>query len=288
MVFDKQQYELLDFGEGRKLERFANEVVDRPCAAAASGRRAQPHLWSRASCCFERSESGGKWHADAPPTTAWQVRHERAVFELATSPFGHLGIFPEQAANWDWIATRIHAAQRPLNVINLFGYTGGSTLAAAAAGASVTHVDAARNTVTRARRNATLSGLGEYPIRWLVEDAIRFCRREVRRGRKYDGLILDPPTYGHGPKNERWEIDRHLEPLLALCRQLFSDEGRFALLTSHTERLGERLLGELIAPWCGPTSGGSLETGEMFLAASDGRRLTSGRFARWKAEETLD
>ena len=284
MAFDKQQYELLDFGDGRKLERFAAEVVDRPCAAAAGCRRASPQLWSRASRRFQRSDGRGRWQGDAPTNDGWRVQHERAVFELAMSPFGHLGIFPEQAGNWDWITARIAAAQHPLKVINLFGYTGGSTLAAAAAGAEVTHVDAARNTVARARRNASLSGLDEQPIRWLVEDATRFCLREVKRGRQYDGLILDPPSYGHGPKNERWEIHKHLEPLLQLCQQLLSAHSRFVLLNSHTERLGEEVLGQLLAPLCGH-GGGSFETGEMFLDAADGRRLASGRFARWMAEE---
>lgn len=211
----------------------------------------------------------------------WQIAHGPLQFELRPTPFGHLGVFPEQAANWDWIGARIRRAKGPLRVLNLFAYTGGSTLAAAAAGAEVVHVDAAKNVVAWARRNAELSNLADAPIRWITEDARKFVRREINRGERYDAVILDPPSYGHGPGGEVWKIERHLPELLADCGKLTEGRREFLLLTCHSPSFG---LAEAQACFADSIFGHCQNSGRaepLFLSTADGRRLPSGIAVRW-------
>jgi 23S rRNA (cytosine1962-C5)-methyltransferase len=202
--------------------------------------------------------------------------------ELRLTPFGHLGVFPEQAENWDWIREQVGGTD--VNVLNLFAYTGGSTLAAAAAGARVTHVDSARNVVQWARRNAERSGLEAAPIRWIAEDACRFVQRELHRGRRYNAVILDPPSYGHGVRGEAWHIDRHLLPLLTDCSQLICGQATFGIITCHTPHWGVNELRATIlrAGLCSKPSDVYTET--LWLCSTDGRRMSSGVVARWSAE----
>jgi 23S rRNA (cytosine1962-C5)-methyltransferase len=234
----RANYELLDFGDGRKLERFGDVVVDRPCPAAEGERKSRRELWNEAAARFDGNRAGeGEWRAKVKgwAPEGWCYAHEGVVkFRLGLDalPSGQVGVFPEQRQNWEWIARQVgRAAGGKLRILNLFAYTGASTLAAAAAGAEVAHVDAARSVVERARENAVLSGFEERPIRWIVEDALKFCRREVKRGNKYDGVILDPPTYGHGPKGEAWKIGEHLLPLLEMCGELTAESRAFVLVT---------------------------------------------------------
>ena len=207
--------------------------------------------------------------------------HNELKFALRCTPFGHVGLFPEQAANWDWIADCVRCAGRPLEVLNLFAYTGGATLAAAAAGASVVHVDAARNIIAWARRNAELSGLEKSPIRWIVDDALTFVRREVRRGRRYDAVILDPPTYGHGPRGQSWKIDSDLRELLAECRKLFV-EPEFALFTCHTPAIDRHAAAGLLANLLPAPDAGHIESPDLTLTASTGPQFSAGVAARWR------
>ena len=201
---------------------------------------------------------------------------------LSPLPSGQVGVFPEQLANWNWIAKSVAKPQAAmLRVLNLFAYTGGSTLAAACAGAEVTHVDAAKSMVARARENAEASGLADAPIRWIVEDALKFCQREVKRGNQYDAVILDPPTYGHGPKGEAWSIKRDLLPLLNLCKQLTSGRLKFALCTCHTPGLGGAELSAYMSDGLFGHCGQPPQTGTLYLTTNDGRKLPSGTFARW-------
>jgi 23S rRNA (cytosine1962-C5)-methyltransferase len=194
-------------------------------------------------------------------------------------------VFPEQRENWSWLARLVSKLQSvgivPLRVLNLFAYTGGSTLAAAAAGANVVHVDAARNMVERARENAAFSNLVDRPIRWITEDAMKFCQRELKRGNRYEAVILDPPTYGHGPKREPWKIDQHLLPLLKLCGELTAERRAFVLLTCHSPGIGPAELAAYLAEGIFGHCGQQPTSGELFLETSDGRRLPSGVFARW-------
>jgi 23S rRNA (cytosine1962-C5)-methyltransferase len=253
-MWDRAQYELLDFGRGRKLERFAGVLLDRPSPAADGIRPAHPELWG--------------------------ARQEEVVLELKLTEFGHVGLFPEQVENWEWIRRQVGSAEGTLKVLNLFAYTGASTLAAAAAGAEVVHVDASRGSVAWARRNAAFSGLGQRPIRWIVEDARKFVLRELKRGNRYDGLILDPPSYGHGPRGEAWKLEGDLPPLLANCRELLGEVGRFVLLTCHSPGIGPEELTAML----GPSAGGVIQAFPLALETSAGRKLPSGVAARWTTQ----
>jgi 23S rRNA (cytosine1962-C5)-methyltransferase len=290
-MFDANEYELLDFGAGRKLERFGSLILDRPSAAAVGFSQAQPQLWSGAGARFELDEKRssktiserGHWIESSSPPVNWNIHYGGLQFELKRTPFGHVGVFPEQAANWDWIAEQLRNApdHETCRVLNLFAYTGGSTLAAAAAGAKVTHVDAARNIVTWARHNANLSGLSTDPIRWIVDDALKFARREVKRGQRYDAVILDPPNYGHGSGGERWKLDEHLADLLATCHELTIDSPRrIVLLTCHATNYGPQRLAELLTKAGFAHTSTAVDAGDLFLTTADGRRLHSGTFAR--------
>jgi 23S rRNA (cytosine1962-C5)-methyltransferase len=295
-------YELLDFGNGRKLERFGNIVLDRPSPAAEGVAMSRPEAWRETTARYDRTHvDQGIWTPKNANLQRWSVsfvlepqtrlepaqrRHASTItLQLQLSPFGHVGVFPEQHGNWCWIARQAAKWQsvrgRALRVLNLFAYTGGSTLAAAAAGAEVVHIDAARNIVERARRNAEFSNLANHPIRWIVEDASKFCQRELKRGKRYDAVILDPPTYGHGPKAEPWKIADHLLPLLKLCAELTSENRAFVLMTSHTPGMGKAEVAAYVAQGIFGHCDEPPATGELFLETVDGRRLPSGIFARW-------
>ena len=285
-MFDSAQYQLLDFGDGRRLERFGPVVLDRPCPAAESIRPAAPQLWPSAHARFQRPENEpGQWTLRGDPLRHWTIAHGRMTLELKRTDFGHVGLFPEQAANWDWIADQVRrgpsAAASPMKILNLFAYTGGSTLAAAAAGAQVTHVDAAQNIVAWARRNAELSALGDAPVRWIAEDAVKFVQREVRRGNRYDAVILDPPSYGHGRHGEAWRLAEDLPRLLALCAELTAGRLRFVLLTCHTPGFSCTRLGEMLATAFGSAH---VDAAPLVLMASSGQALPSGVVARWADE----
>ena len=297
-------YELLDFGDGRKLERFGGVILDRPSPAAEGAAKARPDAWRVATARYDRTHGEqGEWTPKKAALQRWNVsfalepqtgldpterRHGTIIsLQLQGSPFGHVGVFPEQQDNWRWIArqvaTRKAIGQRPVRVLNLFAYTGASTLAASAGGADVVHIDAARNIVERARRNAELSQLSDRPIRWIAEDATKFCQRELKRGNRYDAVILDPPTYGHGPKGESWKFAEHVLPLLRMCAELTSESRAFVLMTTHTPGIGQAELAAYVAQGFFGSCSQPPETGELLLANSDGRRLPSGVFARWPA-----
>ena len=196
-MFDTANYELIDFGDGRKLEKFGSIIVDRPSPAATATRGASAAEWKKSSGTFYKEETAeGKWRWKVPPDEQWSIRHGASQFRLKPTPFGHVGLFVEQVSNWEWIGRQAKRFGPSINILNLFAYTGGSTLAAAAQGANVYHVDSSRSVVRWARDNADSSGMAEAPVHWIVEDARKFVRREVKRGRHYTGIILDPPSYG--------------------------------------------------------------------------------------------
>ncbi|TWT39095.1 class I SAM-dependent methyltransferase [Blastopirellula retiformator] len=279
-MFTPDQYQLLDFGEGRKLERFGQFLLDRLSPAAETARCSHRPQWREAACRYQRTDGDrGVWHpANVLPAT-WTISHGACTFELKPTDFGHLGIFPEQAENWDWLATQI-AARPAAKVLNLFAYTGGSTLASAAAGAEVAHVDAAKNVVQWARRNAELSGLSEAPVRWLAEDARKFVRREVKRGSQYDLIVLDPPSYGHGVKGQVWRVDQHLPDLLSDLRTLSTDDAAI-LLTCHSPGLGPVELRQMLERHYFGRRMPQIEARPLSILAADDRRLPSGILARW-------
>ena len=292
MSVEWPEYELIDFGEGRKLERFGTWVFDRPAPAVAGLKKKRPDEWAKRRSRYNGNRvGGGRWEPEIADDRfdldrlPWCKVPIEAGFVLFTvpRPGGQLGIFPEQFANWQWIADRVKRCETPPRVLNLFAYTGGSTLAAAAAGAEVTHVDAAKPSIERASFNASNSGLENAPIRWIVEDAMKFCRREVKRGHRYDAVILDPPTYGHGPKGEEWIIKRDLLPLLELCGGLTERRPKFVLLTCHSPGIGPAELSAYLSEGIFGACGQPPKTGELYLETADGRRLPSGVYARWPA-----
>ena len=294
-MFTPDQYELLDFGEGRRLERFGSLRLDRPCAAAEGIAKADAQAWQRADARFRRDEGKeGQWLSSRELPKRWTISHGPVVLELKRTEFGHLGVFAEQAENWDWIDGQIRSVRRahqllasdgppPLRILNLFAYTGGGTLKATAAGAEVVHVDSARNTVAWARRNAELSGLADAPVRWIAEDAVKFARRELKRGNRYDAVILDPPSYGHGPRGEVWRISKHLPRLLATCGQLTAGRRRFIVLTCHTPKFDSARLKRMVADELGDSDDGSVAAAELTIRAATGRRLPSGIAVRWQS-----
>ncbi len=274
-------YELLDSGNGAKLERFGEIVLARPCAQAV-WQPQRPARWKSADATFDR-EDGNRWHGRNRLPQEWVIDVDGTRFRLSGTDFGHLGIFPEQRAQWTWIRETVAAAGRPVRVLNLFAYSGGSTLAAARGGAEVCHLDASKGMVQWARANAALNGLESHPIRWIVDDAHKFLNREIRRGRRYDGIILDPPTYGRGGNGETYKIERDLTETLRLCRALLSDSPLFLLLSAHTPGHTPIVLGNVLTQALRGL-GGAVTSGEMVLAgAPDVFPLPSGAYARWQA-----
>ncbi len=285
-MFASDQYQLLDFSEGRKLDRIGSYVLDRPAPAALHAVRRNPELWSQADARYERDGEGGQWSLARDFDANWSARHGSIVLELKLTDSGQVGLFPEQADNWDWIARQVRAADGPIKVLNLFAYTGGSTLAAAAAGAEVTHVDAAAAAVAWARRNAQASHLEHAPIRWITDDALKFARRELKRGQRYDAVVLDPPSYGHGPKAETWKLDQHLGELLSTCVELTGGRAQFMLLTCHSGELahGLPLLKYFIAQQSNLREQGRFSGSDMHLVSMAGGRLHCGAAVRWSRE----
>ena len=278
-------YELLDSGAGRKLERFGRVTLARPCAQAVWRPSLPPEAWARADASFDR-EDGNRWTDRARLPDHWTIAVDGTRFHLATTDFGHLGIFPEQRAQWAWLRKTVASAAaargaEPPSVLNLFAYSGGSSLACARAGARVTHLDASRGMVDWASENAKLNGLDT--IRWIVDDAHKFLRREARRGRRYDGVILDPPSFGRGGNGETYVIERDLMDTLDLCRSVLSERPLFVLLSAHTPGCGPQVLENALRQALAGL-GGSFATGEMLLEGAPGvLPLPSGTWARWTA-----
>ena len=269
-------YALLDLGGGARLERFGERVVERPHPAAV-GTRQDPGSWATADLSWDRERG---WLGVAAARRPWPITIDGITLELRPTLAGQVGLFPEHAAMVPWLRERVagSAVDRP-TVLHLFAAPGHATLALAAAGATVVHLDASRPTVAWARRNAERSGLVDAPIRWIVDDVRAFAEREVRRGRRYAGILLDPPSYGHGPRSGAWRIERDLPILLRSCARLLDPDG-FILLTAHTAVFaGVRLAEELAAERRRPRT--AIETGRLGLATADGRRLELGAFARW-------
>ena len=241
-----KDYEVIDCSKGEKLERWGDYILVRPDPQVIWDTPRKEKGWHKMNAHYHRSKKGGgEWEFFDLPQQ-WSIHYRSLTFQLKPFSFKHTGLFPEQAANWDWFSELIKKAGRPVKVLNLFAYTGGATIAAAAAGASVTHVDASKGMVTWAKENAASSGLADAPIRWIVDDCVKFVEREIRRGNHYDAIIMDPPSYGRGPKGEIWKIEESIHPLVKLCAQLLVDRPLFFLINSYTTGLQPAVLSYLI------------------------------------------
>jgi 23S rRNA (cytosine1962-C5)-methyltransferase len=278
-------YALLDSGHGRKLERYGRFSVVRPEPQCLWSPALPAEVWDAADAVFDPTdeEDAGRWKLKGQPPDAWPLAWGEARFNGRFTSFRHLAFFPEQAANWAWLDAAVRSAGSEPRVLNLFGYTGVASLVMAAAGAAVTHVDASKRAVGWARENAELSGLAGRPIRWITEDARKYVQREVRRGSKYEGIILDPPKYGRGPGGEVWRLFEDLPELAGLCAELLSENARFLVLNAYAERISGAALSGLLADKL-KGRGGSIEWGELALVQEDGaREIGMSFYARWQA-----
>ena len=275
-------YELIDSGEGEKLERYGRFIFSRPDPQAL-----WPKLnlaaWKKVDGEFKRSAESAEWKIKREVPGRWQINLAGLDFWIKPTTFKHLGIFPEQVGNWEWIKNLVSRAKRQVSVINLFGYTGGATLAAASSGAEVCHLDGSKVAITWARDNAALSKLDKKPIRWILEDAVKFVKREIKRGHRYDGIVLDPPAFGHGPGGELWKIEDNFLELIDLCFELLSDKPLFFLINGYASGYSATAYKNNLLPIL-KKFGGELEAGELTIEEASGRLLPCGIFARWCAK----
>ena len=278
-----KEYEVLDTGDGEKLERWGDVILRRPDPQTIWP-KADPQMWEKADAVYHRSEKGGgQWEFRKTLPERWTLRWEDLGFYVRPTGFKHTGLFPEQEANWRWMGKILRESGRTdVRVLNLFGYTGGATVACAAAGARVTHVDAAKGMVQWAKENRQLSGLPETSCRWIVEDALAFVRREIRRGHRYDVILMDPPSYGRGPSGEVWKLENELYGLVETCSQALSDEPLFFLINSYTTGFQASVLSNMIGKCVTPRYGGRTDSQELCLPVRTGGVLPCGASGRWE------
>ena len=277
-----KDYEVIDTSTGEKLERWGGYILVRPDPQVIWNTPKNNSGWRKKNGHYHRSiKGGGEWEFWNLPEE-WSIHYKELTFHLKPFSFKHTGLFPEQAVNWDWFSELIRNAGRPVKVLNLFAYTGGATLSAAKAGANVTHVDASKGMVAWAKENAVASGLKDAPIRWLVDDCVKFVEREIRRGNQYDAIIMDPPSYGRGPKGEIWKIEESIYPFIELTTQILTDKPLFYLVNSYTTGLQPAVLTYMIQTALVPKFGGYVESSEIGLpVSSNGLVLPCGASGRW-------
>jgi 23S rRNA (cytosine1962-C5)-methyltransferase len=281
-----KEYEVIDTSGGEKLERWGNYILVRPDPQVIWTTPRQHMGWKKKNAHYHRSsKGGGEWEFFDLPKQ-WDITYRELTFHLQPFSFKHTGLFPEQAVNWDWFSQKIRYEKgRNIKLLNLFAYTGGATLAAAKAGAAVTHVDASKGMVTWAKENAAASGLSQAPIRYIVDDCVKFVEREIRRGNKYDAVIMDPPSYGRGPKGEIWKMEESIHPFLQLCTQILSPDPLFFLINSYTTGLQPGVLSYMISQEIGKRYKGKVTADEIGLPVTQsGCILPCGASGRWEKE----
>lgn len=283
-----KDYEVIDCSKGEKLERWGNYILVRPDPQVIWDTPKREKGWKKCNAHYHRSsKGGGEWEFFDLPKQ-WEINYKELTFRLQPFSFKHTGLFPEQAANWDWFGDLIREEKKKnpdkkIKVLNLFAYTGGATVAAAKAGAEVVHVDASKGMVTWAKENAVASGLKDAPIRWLVDDCVKFVEREIRRGNHYDAIIMDPPSYGRGPKGEIWKIEEKIHPFVKLCTEILEKEPLFFLINSYTTGLQPAVLSYMIGTEIVPKFGGKVQADEIGLpVSSNGLVLPCGASGRWQ------
>ena len=277
-----KEYSLLDCSDGCRLEKWGEYTLIRPDPQVIWKNCRAHSAWKKADAVYNRSKSGGgSWNENKLPEE-WKINYRDLTFSIKPMGFKHTGLFPEQAVNWDWFSDLIKNANRPIKVLNLFAYTGGATVAAAKAGASVCHVDASKGMVQRAKENAALSGLSDAPIRYIVDDCFKFCEREKRRGNAYDAIIMDPPSYGRGPNGEKWTLEDNIDSFVALASTLLSDNPLFFLLNSYTTGLSASTMGYIVGKNIIPKHGGKVISDEIGLPVEQTSwSLPCGASSRW-------
>ncbi|WEK55770.1 MAG: class I SAM-dependent methyltransferase [Candidatus Cohnella colombiensis] len=286
MATDWQDYELIDTGNGEKLERWGDVILRRPDPQIIWPLVSEDDTWRKADGHYHRSNSGGgQWDFQRALPDRWNISYGPLKFHIKPTSFKHTGLFPEQAVNWSWMMDKIRNAGRPIRVLNLFAYTGGATVAAASAGADVCHVDAAKGMVQWAKENAQLSGLGDAPVRYITDDVFKFVQREQRRERQYEAIIMDPPSYGRGPNGEMWKLEENLFPFLESCLEILSEKPLFVLVNSYTTGLSPTVLQNLLHMSIRRKFGGKLDCGEIGLPITrSGMVLPCGIYGRWESE----
>jgi 23S rRNA (cytosine1962-C5)-methyltransferase len=277
-----EKYSLVDSGDQQKLERFGDVLIARPCSQAL-WHPALPKLeWDKADAHFSR-DGGNAWNFKRKLPDSWFSEVEGVRFKISPTDFGHLGVFPEHSLLWNSMREAIRTRKEPPHILNLFAYSGGATLAAASAGARVCHVDASKGMVAWARENAQLNSLASAPIRWIVDDVTKFLTREIKRGVRYDGIILDPPSFGRGSRGEVFKIEKDIHDLLHLCRQLLTEHPLFLMFTTHTPGMTPLVMNHLLKQKMQALRG-KIETGEMILPSTTGINVPCGSFAKWSAQ----
>ena len=278
-----QDFELIDCGGGEKLERWGDQILVRPDPQAIWDTPRRNPLWRTPSARYSRSQTGGgHWDKNTVPAS-WDIRYKDLTFHVKPMNFKHTGLFPEQAANWDYLMAKIRGAGRPVSVLNLFGYTGAATVAAAKAGASVCHVDAAKGMVQWGKEHAEASGVREAPIRWIVDDCAKFVEREIRRGHSYDAIVMDPPSYGRGPGGEVWKLEDNIWDFVKLCSRVLSDSPLCVIINSYTTGLSASTVGYIADSIFTKRFGGHSESQELGLPVTDsGLALPCGASCRWE------
>ncbi len=281
---DWKDYELIDTGGGEKLERWGKYTLRRPDPQAIWPAAGNIKAWAAADARYHRSKSGGgNWEYIKKLPSQWTIEYGELAFHVEPTGFKHTGLFPEQAVNWKWMESKIRNAGRKISVLNLFAYTGGATVAAAHACAEVCHVDASKGMVTRARENLALSKLSDRPVRFIVDDVMKFVSREIRRGKTYDAVIMDPPSYGRGPNGELWKIEEELYGLITLCMKILTPQPLFVLVNSYTTGLSPTVVGNMLKLSMQLKFGGSVNADEVGLrASSNGLVLPCGAAGRWE------
>ena len=279
-----KDYEIIDMANGEKLERWKDIVLIRPDPQIIWQEKSFPEKWKTAHARYHRSNTGGgNWEYNKKMPESWKVQYKELTFQIKPMGFKHTGLFPEQAVNWDWMMEKIRKAQRPIKVLNLFAYTGGATVACLAAGASVCHVDSSKGMVTWAKENVEVSHLQDKPVRYIVDDVVKFVNREIRRENKYDAIIMDPPSYGRGAGGEVWKFEENIVPLVELCAKVLSKNPLFFLINSYTTGISSMVLEDILRLKISPKYAGKIEHGEIGLPMNNSKLiLPCGIYGRWE------
>ena len=279
-----KDYEILDMANGEKLERWGNVVLIRPDPQIIWKNKSFPEKWNKANARYNRSSSGGgAWKYNSKMPENWQIKYKDLVFNIKPMGFKHTGLFPEQAVNWDWMISKIQNAKREIKVLNLFAYTGGATVACSYAGASVCHVDSSKGMTTWAKENIVSSGLKDRPVRFIVDDVVKFVNREIRRGNKYDGIIMDPPSYGRGTNGEVWKFEDNISDLVELCSKVLSDKPLFFLINSYTTGISSKVLENILR--LNIKKDGKFSNGEIGIPMTNSKLiLPCGIYGKWESK----